>query len=188
MESGASGYDIFDAIAGAPGTYISYDIHGNLQWGFSVSKWQDWVAQNYTSTGYAFTGGNGSIFESQKEIAAIQFGQLACSGQSSSAVAGCIQQVYDQLPSSSSGVGLEGGNYDFTYGNIQINGQSFNPIDDFGCARCGAFNTLDFSHRDGTFHVDTANPWFVPFGSVAHLAVDIIGGNTWWRGGIPRTP
>jgi len=88
-----------------------------------------------------------------------------------------FHSVYDQLPSPASGVPLVGGNYDFPYGDIKINGQPVDPID-FQCSRCGAFNTLDFSHNDGTFHVDTANPWFIPIGSVMHLVVDLIGGHT----------
>lgn len=148
--------------------------------------------QYYT---YSFTGGNGSNFERQKELAAIEFGQQACSGQDPSAVAGCIQQVYDQLPSKSSDVTLTGGNYDFSYkdssGNLDIfvNGQAVDP-NDFGCAfsRCGTTDSLDYSHGDGTFHVDTGNVWFVPVGTVLHLVVDVLGGQTWWRGGIPRFP
>jgi RHS repeat-associated protein len=34
------GVDIFDAIAGAPGTYLSYDQRGNLSWGSSISLLQ----------------------------------------------------------------------------------------------------------------------------------------------------
>jgi RHS repeat-associated protein len=37
------GYDIFDAISGAPGTYLSYDMYGNMSFGFSVDLWrQTW--------------------------------------------------------------------------------------------------------------------------------------------------
>jgi hypothetical protein len=35
METGASGYGIFDAIAGAPGTFISYNVYGRVSFGFS---------------------------------------------------------------------------------------------------------------------------------------------------------
>jgi RHS repeat-associated protein len=192
METGASGYDVFDAIAGAPGTHFSYDIYGHLQWGFSVTAWQQWVSQNYSHVGYTFTGGDGSILDSQKQLAAIQFGQQACSGQATGAVASCIQQAYDTMGVATDNNGnpaIEGGNYEFTYASIQINGQSVNP-EEFGCvfSRCGTFDSLDYSHGDGTFHVDTANPWFVPIGSIAHLLVDIVGGNTWWSGGIRRNP
>ncbi len=34
------GNDIFDAIAGAPGTYLSIDMYGNVGFGFSVDLWQ----------------------------------------------------------------------------------------------------------------------------------------------------
>jgi RHS repeat-associated protein len=138
---------------------------------------------------YEFTGGDGSIFERQKELAALKFGQQACPGQASTAVASCIMQVYNQLPSDSGGVQIQGGNYDFSYTGIQINGQTVNPTE-FHCAfsRCGLFDSLDYSHHDGTFHIDTATPWFIPIGTVAHLAVDLIGGKTWWKGGIPRFP
>jgi RHS repeat-associated protein len=143
---------------------------------------------------YSFTGGNGSILERQMELAAIQFGQQACAGQVASAVGGCIQQVYNQLADAGASA-LQGGNYDFSYadqsGNllIQINGQYVNPSD-FGCpaSRCGTFDSLDYSHGNGTFHVDTANPLFFPVGTVVHTVVDVVGGNTWWSGGIPRFP
>jgi RHS repeat-associated protein len=42
------GNDIFDALAGAPGTYTRTDIHGNLSWGFSPDLWAttvDWIDQ-----------------------------------------------------------------------------------------------------------------------------------------------
>jgi len=38
------GNDIFDAIAGAPGTYLFYDQRGNLSWGFSIEQWQKTMA------------------------------------------------------------------------------------------------------------------------------------------------
>ena len=34
-----AGNDIFDAIAGAPGTYISYNMYGQLSFGFSIDLW-----------------------------------------------------------------------------------------------------------------------------------------------------
>jgi hypothetical protein len=141
------------------------------------------------STSYWFNGGDGSPYENQREINAIQFGQQYCGGQDPSAVASCIQQAYDTMGTALDPNGnpiLQGGHYEFTYASIQINGQSVDP-NDFGCAfsRCGIFNSLDYSHGDGTFHVDMANPWFVPVGSLIHLGGDVIGGNTWWNGGVP---
>jgi hypothetical protein len=84
---------------------------------------------------------------------------------------------------------LVGGNYNFDYTSVMINGQGVDPSE-FGCTfgRCDMFDSLHFNFSAGTFHVDTANPWFVPIGSFAHLAADVIGGNWWWSGGIPRFP
>jgi len=82
----------------------------------------------------------------------------------------------------------EGGNYNFC-NIVTINGQSVN-VADFSCfmSRCGTLDSLDYSHGDKTFHIDTANPWFFPIGTAEHTIVDLFGGNTWWRGGIPRNP
>jgi len=38
--TGTFGMDIFDALAGAAGTYTYYDIYGNLSWGFSQELYQ----------------------------------------------------------------------------------------------------------------------------------------------------
>jgi hypothetical protein len=38
------GNDIFDAISGAPGTYLSLDMYGNLGFGFSTTLWQQTYA------------------------------------------------------------------------------------------------------------------------------------------------
>lgn len=38
------GNDIFDAIAGTPGTYISYDFYGNMSWGVDIGLWQTTMA------------------------------------------------------------------------------------------------------------------------------------------------
>jgi len=42
------GNDIFDAISGAPGTYLSFDPHGNMSFGFSSDLWGE--TQNYIDT------------------------------------------------------------------------------------------------------------------------------------------
>jgi RHS repeat-associated protein len=39
------GYDIFDAIGGAPGTYVSYNIYGQMSFGFSFDLYQ--TTQSY---------------------------------------------------------------------------------------------------------------------------------------------
>jgi hypothetical protein len=42
------GNDIFDAIAGMPGTYLSYDMYGNLSFGLSPTLWAQTL--NYIDT------------------------------------------------------------------------------------------------------------------------------------------
>jgi RHS repeat-associated protein len=80
-------------------------------------------------------------------------------------------------------IGLQGGNFDFT--NVGNGAAIFN----FGCSmdRCDmdSLGTLDFSHNDGTFHLDTASPYTLPFGALVHLGVDVILGSFWYQF-IPR--
>ena len=108
--------------------------------------------------------------------------------------AGCIQNAYDTLAVAPQvgDNGLQGGNYNFDYTQVMIQGSPIDPTS-FGCPadRCGIFDPLHFHTKPnsadfGTFHVDTANPFFIPVGSLAHLVVDIIMGNTIWASGIPR--
>ncbi len=85
----------------------------------------------------------------------------------------------------STSVQLAGGNFDFAN---PLNDQG-NPIISLDCGqteRCdqGAFGTLDFSHNDGTFHLDTADPYNIR-GALEHFAVDIVLGNIWYYV-IPR--
>lgn len=61
---------------------------------------------------------------------------------------------------------LGGGNCDF-----KDTGFAFKCDND----RCS--NGLDFSHHDGTFHRDTANPYSLPSGTLQHFGVDLIWGN-----------
>ena len=152
-----------------------------------TSGWDPALGVQYTE--YSFTGGDGSIFERQKELAAITLGQLYATQQGVTDpddVADIIEDVYNTLtPISSTPAG---GNYNWSYLGIIVDGQAVD-ITDLGCSfsRCGTFDSLDYSHSDG-WHIDTANPYFFPIGTVAHLIVDEFGGNTWWSGGIPRTP
>ena len=188
------GYDMFDAIAGAPGTYTSVGP-GGLKWGFSIDKWQSDVAQS--SIGYSFVGGDDSKLEKQKELAAIQLGQRACRTESASGIAACIQEIYDSLVVADVGPdrnGLIGGNFNFYYLGLQVQGRPLDASELGDCAlgRCGAIDSLHF-HTDGylsgTFHVDTANPFtFLGVGALIHGTIDVLGGHTWWSGGIPRNP
>jgi len=185
------------------GTGSFYDIPGNSGFGSNGAQqearyvsiitngWDPVLQQHYSDTTYWFTDANGNNISNAKTIAAIAFGQQACSGMGAGDVASCIQQTYDTMGDP---VRSEGGHDDFSVANVRINGQPVNP-NDFGClfSRCGFFNSLDYSHGDytqgtETFHVDMANPWFIPVGSGVHLFGDVIGGNTWWSGGVPPFP
>jgi hypothetical protein len=155
-----------------------------------TTGWDPALGINRRSTKYWFTGGDGSVLEQQKELAAIKLGEAACAGQDPLAVGTCIQDAYDTLylkvPKGEDSF-LVGGNYNFDYTRVVIPGADISASG-LGCTwgRCGILDSLHF-HSDGTFHVDTGNPFFVPIGSLAHLGWDIIGGNTVWRSdGIPR--
>jgi hypothetical protein len=145
---------------------------------------------------YVFTDANGSVVSNQKTLAAIQFGQLACRGMDTSDTTSCIQQTYDSMGNAES---FAGGHEDYNYNNISIiiNGENVdtNPAD-FNCLgdRCGIFNSLDYSqnrfHTGTTFHVDMANVYFFPIGTLFHLVADLWGGNSWWKQqpGVPPFP
>jgi len=170
-------------IEGAPGTYIGYDKYGRLNLGFSMDSYQAYINAQ-TSYAFKLVGvSNPSIEEQQKELAAIELGKEACAGQSPSDIAGCIQDSYNTI---GDGVALHGGNYNFSYSDITIQGASFDPGALGGFAsRCGSIDSVHF-HDDGTLHVDTASPLgILGVAALIHLTFDIIGGNTWWSGGIP---
>lgn len=137
-----------------------------------------------------FNDANGNVVSNQKTLAAIEFGKLVCNGRDTSDVASCIQQTYNSMGPA---VGFDGGHYDFSVANIHItiNGESIdtNP-EDFGClgGRCGIFNSLDFSHGGGMFHVDMANVYFFPVGTLLHTIADVWGGHSWWSEGVPPFP
>jgi len=185
------GCDKFDLID--PNSFCSQIMMPIINGTYTLANWNNY----YPSTiGYQFTGGDGSILEQQEETAAIQLGELDCAGEDPSAIASCIQDAYNGLydnyqgnPQGPSEPELNGGNYDFDISAVQINGQGIDPSS-FGCfaSRCGAFDSLDFSHGDGTFHVDTATVWgMLGLGAIVHLGWDVIGGNAWWKNnGIPR--
>jgi RHS repeat-associated protein len=87
-----------------------------------------------------------------------------------------------------SGTDIEGGNANFSSYGTTSNGQSFD-FGNFGCPeeRCdqGALGTLDFSHNNAMFHLDTADPYSGVWGALAHFGVDLILGNTaYWV--LPR--
>ena len=148
---------------------------------------------------YEFTGagtcngdsGQCSVLEQQKELAAIKLGEAACAGTGSGAIASCILDAYNTLvlrnPENKDSP-LVGGNYNFDWEAIVIQGEHIDPSSLQGCmaGRCGIIDSLHF-YDDGTFHVDTGNPLFVPIGSFIHLGWDAIGGwSVWKTGGLPH--
>jgi hypothetical protein len=88
---------------------------------------------------YSFTAGDGSTLEQQMELAAIQLGQSKCAGQDPSTVASCIQQANNTNSVATNPDGslmLVGGNYNFNYSNVSINGEGIDPTQ-LGCATIG---------------------------------------------------
>lgn len=177
--------------------------YSDLPGHYDPVAYEEWRHESIISTGYdpglkidrttvkfVFEGVDKTdILEQQKELAAIKVGMEACAGQGPYAVASCIQDVYGSIttvPGPDRRPLLVGDNYNVDYSSIRIHNQPV-IMEEFGClgSRCGMFNTLDYSHSHG-FHIDTANPLYFPVGTIVHLIADLIGGNTWWKGGVPR--
>jgi RHS repeat-associated protein len=78
------------------------------------------------------------------------------------------------------GIKLQGGNLDFP--NYDVYGDKIFNFTDCAKERCDnrGYGSLDFSHDDNTVHLDTANVWNIPFGSVPHSFVDYFLGNVWY--------
>jgi hypothetical protein len=195
--SGGGGHDsdTENGVSGSQAGNLSFycDLPGNCGFGQigAIAEGQ-YASQQYTS--YSFTGGANTVLEQQTEQAAIAYGEQACGGDDPGTVSNCIQQVYNQLESQQDGPNapwLEGGNYNFPFTGIQINGQAASAYD-FGCSseRCNfnGLGSLDYSHNNDAFHVDTADPFFFPIGTFLHVFVDMFLGNIppWSTGGIPR--
>jgi RHS repeat-associated protein len=89
---------------------------------------------------------------------------------------GAITNFVNYLNNNFTQIFVEGGN-----ANFPATGKGFN-FGGFNCpnGRCGlgSNGTLDFSHPGGSFHLDTANPYNFPGGTLLHLGVDLILGNT----------
>ena len=88
------------------------------------------------------------------------------------------------------GKGRPPANFDFNNqyanGNLIIN-PGLPGLDCGLTERCdeGSLGTLDFSHDDGTFHLDTADPFNFPGGTFQHVLVDVFLGNFFYLV-IPR--
>jgi hypothetical protein len=102
-------------------------------------------------------------------------GALSAANANPNAIGSFIQAN----PFSTSGQ-LAGGNFDFQGASL------FSSLEcpDATCD-LGAIGTLDFSHGDGTFHLDTADPYSFPGGTLLHFGVDVVLGNLWYAV-IPR--
>jgi len=96
----------------------------------------------------------------------------------------CAEQVYAALKLNTTvGVnGLKGGNYNFLLSGLAPDLASCSG------GRCGFFNSLHFNSATNptSVHLDTANPFVFPAGTLVHLFADYILGNTIWSSGIPR--
>jgi RHS repeat-associated protein len=152
--------------------------------------WDPVLGIDQDSTQYYFDNAPDNPYENQKEYDAIQVGEAACVTGDAGDIADCIQQVYNGMGGPIQ-TDPEGGNYNFSYANITINGEPLDPQSLLGCGdgfgwRCGDMPSIHFNLNVQTFHVDTANPQNFPFGTAVHLIVDYILGNTVLSSGIPR--
>jgi RHS repeat-associated protein len=115
-------------------------------------------------------------------------GKLCRSGAS-----GCSSSIDSRLQVATQvgNQGLKGGNWNFylASGEKDANGNDIpSSIETQGCGfgRCGLGPSLH-THSDGSMHLDTMNSFsFFGVGAAVHAFVDVLGGNTWWSGGIPR--
>jgi RHS repeat-associated protein len=199
---GGSGFDGGVDVNGVPMNfgpgYLQSQNSGPSQLQAGVARyisiittgWDPALGIQYYENSITWTGGDGSVLEQQQELAATKLGTSVCNKPGDN-VQQCIQDAYDGLTVDTDigDNGLLGGNWNFSYAGLEINGQQVDPSNIGGCTadRCGTFNSMDFSHGDSSFHVDTANVYsMLGFGAVVHGIVDYIGGHTWWSSGIPR--
>lgn len=135
--------------------------------------------------------GKKSAEQQQKEQAAIAAGELACQNEDAAAIGDCIIAAYkgitkgehdpDHAPA------LEGGNYNFWYGDVEIGNETFNPAKYGGCSgtRCGDIPSLHYDPAQRTIHLDTANP-YIGVNVLIHFVIDVVLGHTLLRDGISR--
>jgi RHS repeat-associated protein len=174
-----AGNDIFDALGGSPGTYLTMDEYGNLGFGFSIDKWfgderaQEVAFQN--SAAYS----NG--FQNQLSAAVAD---LKLDGTTDTQIATFVSDNEQRF--AAGGIDLTGGNFDFIDASIFASiYQNVNMCQHLRCD-LGTQGTLDFSHGNNTVHLDTADP-FSEFGLglLVHFGVDVIWGNMGY-GVLPR--
>ena len=154
---GANGYYRPGDVAGA------YEYNGQL---LTAHGWQQLID---------------TIVESQREKIVEKIAAMNCSSDDSD----CVSEI-DKNITLNKAIGHQGnigGNYNFDIGSLSID---LSGCVNVGGPRCGTIYSLHFAHP-GAVHLDTANPvklWGL--GGILHLAVDVIGGNTIFRDGIPR--
>lgn len=169
------GNTIFDAIQGAPGTFVTWTPgQAGFSFGFSISAWYSAMAAH-----------DAQLLANSREAYYNQLGATVTALQAMGATSDQIQAFIEANPFNPDTVELEGGNFDFANPADKFG----NYVFDFGCAeeRCDedGLGTLDFSHNDGTFHLDTADPFNFPGGTFLHLGVDLLLGNIYYFA-IPR--
>jgi len=180
------GFDIFDALEAAAGTYLTVDMFGNIGFGFSTELFsQYWNQLDLQRAG----PNNPKYLEALNNQLAANIAALEEEGKTWDQIQDFINANNAYL-SKNGYIPLEGGNFEFLgrdlfpdiYGNPQK----------YGCIRerCDVpgFGTLDFGiagHFANTFHLDTGNPYRFPVGTALHVGVDFILGSSWYTF-IPR--
>jgi RHS repeat-associated protein len=157
---------------------FTFDFSGDLYGSYYVGSFDTWG-------GYAsWATGLNALPQNQPGYQAAFNNQLNATAAALENHSGVTQaQIQAFLDSNAAPNLLEGGNFDFanSYVSGALAGQ---PIFNLGCTHNRCNDGLDFSHGDGTFHLDTANPYSGLGGAVMHLGVDVIGGQFMYF--IPR--
>jgi hypothetical protein len=167
------GYTVFDAVAGAPGTYFNLEPTGQVSWGFSITTWYSAMAAQDAQL--LANSREGYFRQLGAAVAALQAALQAAGvqpGRIQDLISAFIQENSSFNPAT---VQLGGGNFDF---QAQSLGAFLNCVNE----RCdeGGLGTIDYSHNDGTLHLDTADPFNFPGGTFLHTAVDVLLGNLFY--------
>ena len=169
-----AGNTIFGAMQGAPGTYITWTPgQTGFSWGFSIPAWESAMAQQDAQ----MLGNSSEAYYAQlgATVAALQVA-LQVAGVKPQDIANLIDEFIQGNSSFDPNTAqLGGGNFDF---QAQSLGSFLNCANE----RCdeGGLGTIDYSHNDGTLHLDTADPFNFPGGTFLHTAVDVFLGNIFY--------
>jgi RHS repeat-associated protein len=133
------------------------------------------------SVGIEWSTSATSVEEAQKRAVTQALLALVCSADMTVA---CAETVYaDLAPNKNVGDnGLKGGNFNFLIGGLLVD------LSSCAGARCSLFGSLHFNSASNptSVHLDTANPYIFPVGTLVHLVADYMLGHTVWASGIPR--